>query len=66
MREIVSTAQTLGYDKSHEFIFKSMVDIADQLDGEWIGFEDFLTMLTNSIVLFNIDREMLKLKNIRK
>ena len=50
--EIVATAQTLGYDKSHEFIFKKLVDISDELDGEWVGFEDFLTMLTNAMVLF--------------
>ena len=41
-----------------------MQDIADQLDGEWICFEDFLTMLTNSIVLFILDRAMLKLKKV--
>jgi hypothetical protein len=29
VREIVATAQTLGYDKSHEFIFKKMVDMSD-------------------------------------
>lgn len=33
VREIVATAQTLGYDKSHEFIFKKLVDISEELDG---------------------------------
>lgn len=51
VREIVTTAKTLGYDKSHEYIFKSICDIAEQLEGEWIGFEQFLEMLTHAIVL---------------
>ena len=38
VREIVATAQTLGYDKSHEFIFHKLVDVAEELNGEWIGF----------------------------
>ena len=50
MREIVTTAKTLGYDKTHEYIYKALCDIADQLDGEWVGFEQFLEMLTHSIV----------------
>lgn len=57
IREIVTTAQTLGYDKSHEFIFKKLVDISDELDGEWVGFEDFLTMLSNAMVLMTPSRE---------
>ena len=57
IREIVATAQTLGYDKSHEFIFKKLVDISDELDGEWVGFEDFLTMLTNAMVLMTPSRD---------
>lgn len=39
VREIVTTAKTLGYDKSHEFIFRALVSIADSLEGEWVGFE---------------------------
>jgi Ca2+-binding EF-hand superfamily protein len=50
IREIVTTAQTLGYDKSHEFIFQALVDIATHLDGEWVGFEQFLTLLTDAMV----------------
>lgn len=50
VREIVTTAKTLGYDKSHEFIFRALVSIADSLEGEWIDFEQFLTLLTEAIV----------------
>jgi len=46
LREIVSTAKTLGYEKSHEFIYKALVQIADSLEGEWVDFETFLSMLT--------------------
>lgn len=31
VREIVTTAKTLGYDKSHEFIYRALVSIADAL-----------------------------------
>lgn len=50
MREIVSTAKTLGYDKSHEFIYRALVQIADSLEGEWVDFETFLTLLTEAVV----------------
>lgn len=56
IREIVTTAKTLGYDKSHEFIYHALVNITDALDGEWIGFEQFLTMLTEAIVLLMLPR----------
>ena len=28
LREIVATAKTLGYDQSHEFIYKGLVDMS--------------------------------------
>lgn len=58
IREIVSTAKTLGYDQSHEYIFKGLVDIADQFDGEWVGFEAFLEALTHTVVIQSLFREM--------
>lgn len=64
IREIVTTAQTLGYDKSHEFIFKKLVDISDELDGEWVGFEDFLTMLSNAMVLMTPSRDTPTVKKV--
>lgn len=45
----MTTARTLGFDKSHEFIFNGLVGIAEQLDGEWVNFEVFLTLLTERI-----------------
>ena len=51
VREIVTTAHTLGYNKTHEFIFAALVRMAESLDGEWIGFEHFLTLLTDTIVI---------------
>jgi len=53
VREIVSTARTLGYEKSHEFIYYALVNMAEALEGEWVGFELFLTMLTDAIVFFS-------------
>lgn len=50
IREIVTTAKTLGYDKTHEFLYKGLVDIADSLEGEWVGFEHFLQLLTDAMV----------------
>lgn len=50
VREIVTTARTLGFDKSHEFIYQALLNIAESLEGEWIDFEQFLTMLTEAIV----------------
>jgi Ca2+-binding EF-hand superfamily protein len=50
IREIVTTARTLGYEKTHEFIYAALVNISDALEGEWIGFEQFLTLLTEAIV----------------
>lgn len=38
VREIVTTAHTLGYDKTHEFIYKGLANIALTLDGQWVGF----------------------------
>ena len=51
IREIVTTARTLGFDQSHEYIYQALLNIAESLDGEWIDFEQFLTMLTEAIVL---------------
>jgi hypothetical protein len=62
MREIVTTAKTLGYDQTHEYIFHALCDIADQMDGEWIGFEQFLEMLTHAIVLLFVARVTARLK----
>lgn len=50
LREIVTTARTLGYDKTHEFIYKALVSISDSLEGEWVDFETFLTLITEAIV----------------
>jgi hypothetical protein len=57
VREIVSTAKTLGYEKSHEFIYKALVAIADSLEGEWVDFETFLTLLTETIVRHSLCRD---------
>jgi hypothetical protein len=51
IREIVTTARTLGYEKTHEFIYRALVNIATSFEGEWVGFEQFLTSLTEAIVL---------------
>lgn len=58
VREIVTTARTLGYDKTHEFIYKALVNIANSLEGEWVGFEYFLTALTEAIVPFDRFRDI--------
>ena len=62
VREIVTTARTLGFDKSHEFIYQALLNIADSLEGEWVDFEQFLTMLTEAIVILGLGRATLILK----
>ena len=56
----MTTAKTLGYDQSHEYIYKGLVDLSDSLEGEWIGFETFLEMLTHTVVLVDICRVMVR------
>ena len=41
-----------------------MVDLSDSLEGEWIGFEQFLEMLTHSIVLCCLVRVMGKVRRV--
>jgi Ca2+-binding EF-hand superfamily protein len=57
VREIVTTARTLGYEKTHEFIYAALVNISDALEGEWVGFEQFLTLLTEAIVHILLPRD---------
>lgn len=50
--DIVGTAKTLGFDKKHPIVYEALVGIANELDGRWIGFEEFLTTLTQRLVIF--------------
>ncbi len=52
VKDIVSTARTLGYEKTHKLVYDGLVQICDELDNEWIGFEQFLTMLTEKLVIY--------------
>jgi Ca2+-binding EF-hand superfamily protein len=59
VREIAATAKTLGFDKSHEFIYSALVGISEDLGGEWVNFERFLEMLTERIVHQKVYRVIL-------
>lgn len=51
MQDILNTAKTLGFEKNYPIVFDALVLIAHELDGEWVGFERFLTLMTNRIVI---------------
>ena len=48
--DIITTAKTLGFDKKHAIVYEGMAQIAQEFEGQWIGFEKFLTALTKKIV----------------
>ena len=48
--DILNTARTLGFDKKFKIIYGALADIVTDLNGTWIGFETFLTLLTEKLV----------------
>lgn len=48
--DILNTARTLGFDKKYKIIYAALSDIVTELNGLWIDFETFLTLLTNKLV----------------
>ena len=51
--DILNTARTLGFDKKYKIVYGALGDIATELNGEWVDFELFLTLLTNKLVLID-------------
>lgn len=50
--DILNTARTLGFDKKYKIIYGALSDIAAELNGLWIDFETFLSLLTNKLVKY--------------
>lgn len=50
MADILNTARTLGFDRKYRIIYKAIQDIVDHLNGTWVDFEAFLTLITEKMV----------------
>lgn len=49
--DILNTARTLGFDRKYKLIYSALGDIVHQLNGEWIDFVTFLTLITEKLVI---------------
>ena len=47
--DILNTARTLGFDKKYKIIFEALTSVSKELAGEWVNFENFLTLVTNKV-----------------
>lgn len=50
--DILNTARTLGFDRKYKIIYNALGSIANELNGTWIDFETFLTLITEKLVNF--------------
>jgi len=48
--DILNTARTLGFDRKYKIIYQALTEIVEELNGTWIDFETFLTLITNKLV----------------
>lgn len=44
--DILNTARTLGFDRKYKLIYNALTEIVADLNGAWIDFETFLTLIT--------------------
>lgn len=44
--DILNTARTLGFDRKYKIIYGALGQIVHDLNGTWIDFETFLTLIT--------------------
>lgn len=44
--EILNTARTLGFDRKYKVIYSALDLATQELNGEWIDFENFLKLVT--------------------
>jgi Ca2+-binding EF-hand superfamily protein len=51
MKDLMATAKTLGFEKRHPVVYEAISQIAKDTEGMWIRFEEFLTRLTQKLVL---------------
>jgi len=51
VQDILTTAKTLGFDKNFKLVYDALVLVSHELDGEWVHFERFLTLLTAKVVI---------------
>ena len=50
VRDLLSTASTLGLDTKYEFVFRLLADINDSTHGAPLDFESFLREITAKVV----------------
>lgn len=48
--DILNTARTLGFDRKYKIIYNAISQIVQDLNGTWIDFETFLTLITDKLV----------------
>lgn len=48
--DILNTARTLGFDRKYKIIYQAIHEVVDELNGTWIDFETFLTLITKKLV----------------
>ena len=48
--DMVSTAKTMGFKEKYRLVYDAFVLLAEDLNGEYVHFEDFLVGVTERIV----------------
>ncbi len=47
--DILNTARTLGFDRKYKVVYDAIAGVAQDLAGEWVNFETFLSLITNKV-----------------
>lgn len=47
--DILNTARTLGFDRKFRIVYDAIAGVANDLAGEWVNFETFITLITNKV-----------------
>ena len=50
VKDLLNTAKSLGFDQKYRLVYDALLLMEEELNGEWITFETFLTMLTEKLV----------------
>lgn len=60
----MNTARILGFNQSHSYIYEGLIEVVENLNGEFITFEEFITLLTNRLVIVKGFRDILVIKKV--
>lgn len=47
--DILNTARTLGFDRKYKIVYDAIAGVAQDLAGEWVNFETFLSLITSKV-----------------